>query len=325
MIITRRVAIAALVLAGLSVAVPAVGQELPNGPVTIIVPFPAGGLGDLAARRLSPIVSDRLKRQIVVDYKPGGGGTIGANNVKNAQPDGATLLIANVSIMAINPSLMTKVPYDPVQDFHPISMLMSSSHILLVPSASPIKSFADLIAVAKAKQASLSFASAGIGGGGHLLGEMLKQATGGDLVHVPYKGAALAMQDVLGGRIDIYFESVALAMPHVASGGVRALAVTSKQRLAGYPDIPTTAELGYPNLTADAWFALFAPAAVPKPVADRLNVEFVRALHDPDTAKAFTEQGLEVLPGTPDQLADTLSADLQRYGKLIREIGAKLD
>ena len=303
----------------------AAAQNFPNRPITVELPFPPGGLADLVARRLSQKVQEGLGQQLIVDYKPGGGGTIGATYVKSAAPDGYTLLIANNSIMAINPSLMAKVSYDAKKDFAPVTMLVSTSHILLVPAASPAKSIADLIALAKSKPNGLSFASAGVGGGGHLLGEMLKQKTGAQLVHVPYKGAAPAMQDVLGGRIDFYFESVALAAPHVTSGGVRAIAVTSKKRLAAYPDIPTMTELGFGDINADAWFALFAPANTPPAIVARLNAEFVKALKDPTVIKPLLDQSLDILPGSPDELSQVLSRDLARYGTLIKEIGAKVE
>jgi tripartite-type tricarboxylate transporter receptor subunit TctC len=317
--------ICGLMLAVLASSGVAQAQDFPNRLITVELPFPPGGLADLVARRLSQKVQEGLGQQLIVDYKAGGGGTIGAAYVKSAAPDGYTLLIANNSIMAINPSLMAKVSYDPKKDFAPVTMLVSTSHILLVPAASPVKSIPDLIALAKSKPDGLSFASAGVGGGGHLLGEMLKQKTGARLVHVPYKGAAPAMQDVLGGRIDFYFESVALAAPHVTSGGVRALAVTSKKRLANYPDIPTMTELGFPDVNADAWFALFAPAGTPPAIVARLNAEFVKALNDPTVTKPLLDQSLDILPGSPDELSQTVSRDLTRYGTLIKEIGAKLE
>lgn len=318
--------ICGLMLAALAISSgAATAQDFPSRPITVELPFPPGGLADLVARRLSQKVQEGLGQQIIVDYKAGGGGTIGATFVKAATPDGYTLLIANNSIMAINPSLMAKVSYDAQKDFAPVTMLVSSSHILVVPAASPVKSLPDLIALAKSKPNGLSFASAGVGGGGHLLGEMLKQKTGTHLVHVPYKGAAPAMQDVLGGNIDFYFESVALAAPHVKSGGVRAIAVTSKKRLAAYPDIPTMSELGFADVNADAWFALFAPANTPPAVVARLNAEFVKALKDPAVTKPLLDQSLDVLPGSPEELSQVVSRDLARYGTLIKDIGAKVE
>ena len=301
-------------------------QDSASGPITLIIlPFPPGGLADLVARRLSQSVSEGLKQQIIVDYRAGGGGTIGAAYVKSAPSDGHTLLVANNSIMAVNPSLMSKVSYAPEKDFAPVTMLVSTSHVLLVPAASPVKSFGDLAARARSKSGALTFASAGIGGGGHLLGEMLKRDIGGEFVHVPYKGAAPAMQDLLGNRIDFYFESVALAAPHVVSGGARALAVTARKRLANFQDIPTMTELGHAGVNADAWFALFAPAGTAPAIVDRLNAEFGKALRDAGVTKPLTDQGLEMLPGTPAELAATLRTDLARYESLIREIGAKVE
>lgn len=306
-------------------ATPVLAQTYPTRPVTVVVPFPPGGLGDLTARRLSQPVSTALGQQIIVEYKPGGGGSVGATYVKSAEPDGYTTFIANSAIMAINPYLMAKVGYDPIKDFAPISMLVSSPHILVVPGSSPVKSLAELLALAKTKNGGLTFASPGIGGGGHLLGEMLKQQTGTNLVHVPYKGAAPATQDVLGGRIDLFFDSIAIAAPHVASGGYRALAVTARTRLPSHPDVPTMAELGYPDINADTWFALFAPAGLPKDIQTRLSTAFTDALRNPELAKSFSEQGLDAQPSTPDELSMLLMKDSARYKTLISAIDIKVE
>lgn len=304
---------------------PAAAQTYPTRPVTIVVPFPPGGLGDLVARRLSQPVSAALGQQIIVEYKAGGGGAIGATYAKSAAPDGYTVFLGNSAIMAVNPYLMAKVSYDPVKDFTPISILVSSPHILVVPGSSPVKSFAELLALAKTKSGGLTFASPGIGGGGHLLGEMLKQQTGTNLLHVPYKGAAPATQDVLGGRVDLFFDSVAIASPHVASGGYRALAVTSRTRLPGHPDVPTLAELGYPEINADSWFALFAPAGLAKDIQVKLSTVFADALRSPELAKSFSDQGLDVQPSTPDELATLLMNDSARYKKLLSTIEIKTE
>jgi len=303
---------------------PAGAETYPSRHITVVVPYAPGGLGDLSIRRIEQGVTRELKQPIVVDYKPGGGGAVGANFAKTLPADGYSLFIANATIMAINPTLMGKVTYDPVKDFAPVTMLVSTSHVLVVPASSPVKSFADLLDLIKQGK-HLTFASSGVGGGGHLLGEMLKQKTGGALTHVPYKGAAPAMQDVLGGRIDFYFESVALAAPHVASGGIRALAVTSRQRLKAYPDMPTMTELGYPDLQADSWFGLFAPKNVPPQIAETLNAAFGKALKEPAAVKAFDDLGLDVLPGSPRELADTLRTDLARYRELITQVGMKAE
>jgi tripartite-type tricarboxylate transporter receptor subunit TctC len=319
-------AIAVLVAAMAAMgSAPTLAEDPQHGPITVIVPYPAGGLGDLIARRLSAGVSERLKQQIIVDYKPGGGGTIGAAYVKTQPADGHTLLIANASIMAVNPILLPNVPFDAIKDFAPVSMLVSTSHVLLVPKDSPFRSVDDFFAHARAKKGALTFASSGIGGGGHLLGEMVKQRTGGNLIHVPYKGAAPAMQDLLGGQIDFYFESVALAVPHVQSGRVRPLAVTSQKRLAAYPDVPTMTELGHDGISADSWFGLFTPAGTSDDTIRRLNAAFVGTLRDPDVASVLAAQGLEVLPSTPEELGSTLKTDTDRYRTLLTAIGHKAD
>jgi tripartite-type tricarboxylate transporter receptor subunit TctC len=282
--------------------------------------FPPGGVADVVARRLQQKVTDRLKQPVVVEYKPGGGGTIGAAAVKGAAPDGYTLLIANNSILAVNPSLMDKVPYDSIKDFAPISMLVSVSHILVVPKTSTIQSVDDLIARAKSDKG-LTYASQGVGGGGHLLAEMLRVKTGAKLQHVPYKGAAPAMQDLLAGHVDLYFDAVSNVVPHLTAGSLRALATTAGKRLAAFPDLPTMTELGYADVQADAWFALLAPAGTPQPIVALLNAAFGEALRDEANAKALRDVGFDVVPGTPEALGKTLSTDVARYRKLIQEIG----
>jgi len=301
-------------------AVPVVAQDYPARPVTLILAFPPGGVADLIARRLSKKVSETLRHPIVVDYRPGGGGTIGATYVKGTAPDGYTLLLANNSIQAINPNLMEKVQYDPVKDFAPISMLVSVSHILVVPLSSPVKSVAELMARAKAQPNGLTFASQGVGGGGHLLGEMLKAKTGTNLRHVPYRGAAPAMTDLLAGHVDLYFDAISNVAPHLQAGKLRALATTASKRLAQFPDLPTMTELGYPEVQADAWFALFAPRGTPQAAIQLMNAEFGKALRDESIAKPLRDMGLDIVPGTPEQLGATVTFDLARYGKVVREM-----
>ena len=303
----------------------AAAQTYPTRPITLVLPFPPGGLADLVARRVSDHVSTALGQPIVIDSKAGGGGTIGPTFVKGAAPDGYTLLMANNSTQAVNLSLMSKLQYDPVRDFAPVTMLVSTSHVLVVPASSPAKSVAELVALAKASPQGLTYASAGIGGGGHLLGEMLKSEAGITLHHVPFKGAAPAMLEVMAGRIDLYFEAVALAVPRLKDGKIRALAVTSDKPLAMLPGVPTMADAGFPAVQANAWFALFAPAGVPAPIVKTLNTAFGNALRDPAVIKPLVENGLDIIPGTPEQLGAVLAADINRYGKLIRAIGAKAD
>jgi tripartite-type tricarboxylate transporter receptor subunit TctC len=318
----RRHAVLMVLLLMLSARL-AFAQAYPTHPITLVLPFPPGGLADLIARRASQKVGAELGQPIIIDSKAGAGGTIGATFVKGAAPDGYTLLMGNNSTQAINVSLMEKLQYDPIKDFQPVGMLVSTSHVLVVPLASPARSVRDLISHAKSSPQGLTYASAGIGGGGHLLGEMLKRDAGIELHHVPFKGAAPAMIEVLGGRIDLYFEAVALAVPRINDGKIRALAVTAGKRLPMLPSIPTMAESGFPNVQADAWFALFAPAGTPAGVVRTLNAAFRSALADSEVAKPLLDNGLEILAGSPEQLGATVASDIQRYGVLIRSIGAK--
>jgi tripartite-type tricarboxylate transporter receptor subunit TctC len=297
-------------------------QEYPTRPITLTLPFNPGGVVDVVARRLHPTVSQYLKQPVVIDYKQGAGGVIGTTLMTKAPPDGYNLMMVNNSVMAINPHLLDNLQYKPTTDFAPVTMLVSFSHILVVPKDSTVKSVDDLVARAKTGKG-LNYASQGIGSGGHLIGEMFRAKTGAQFNHIPYKGAAAAMQDLLGGRVDLYFDAVSNVTPHLRAGSLRALATTASKRLAQYPDLPTMAELGYEGVQSDAWFALFVPAGTPQPIIQRLNAEFGKALRDEAVAKPLRELGLEVVPGTPEDLAATLAADLERLGPLIRQMRAE--
>ena len=314
----------ALVLGTIAFVVPASAvntQDYPTRPITLVLPFNPAGVVDVVARRLQPTVSQYLKQPIVIDYKPGAGGVIGTRTMKNAAPDGYNLMMVNNSVMAINPHLIDNVQFDPIADFTPITMMVSFSHILVLPKDSTIKSVDELVTRAKSEKG-LNYASQGIGSGGHLIGEMFRAKSGARFNHIPYRGAAAAMQDLLAGRVDLDFDAVSNVTPHVNAGTLRALATTASKRLAQYPDLPTMAELGYEGVQSDAWFALFAPAGTPQPIIRRLNAEFGKALRDAAVADPLRQLGLEVAPGTPEELAATLGADLERLGPLVRTMRA---
>jgi tripartite-type tricarboxylate transporter receptor subunit TctC len=322
MIRVRKVA-ATLAFSIAAVLAPAVNaQDYPTRPITLTLPFNPAGVVDVVARRLHPAVSKLLGQPVVIDYKPGAGGVIGTTLMRNAAPDGYNLMMVNNSVMAINPHLLDNVQYKPTTDFAPITMLVSFSHILVVPKDSTVKSVDDLVARARSGSG-LNYASQGIGSGGHLIGEMFRAKTGAAFNHIPYKGAAAAMQDLLAGRVDLYFDAVSNVTPQLRAGALRALATTASKRLAQYPDLPTMTELGYEGVQSDAWFALFAPAGTPPPIVRRLNAEFGKALRDEAVAGPLRELGLEVLPGTPEELAATLKADYERLGPLIRKMRAE--
>jgi tripartite-type tricarboxylate transporter receptor subunit TctC len=289
------------------------------------VPFPPGGVADPVARMIGDQVGRGLGQSVVVDNRPGGAGIIAADLARQAPADGYTIFMGHAGTHAVNPSLYAKLPYDPVKDFQPVTLLMSTSHVLVVPPDSPARSVADLVALAKSQAGGLSFASQGIGTGGHLLGEMFRMRSGTSLQHVPYKGSAPALADLMAGRVDLFFDAVITATPQIRAGKIRALATASAKRLAILPDVPSMAEAGYPGIEADFWFALFVPAGSPPAVVQRLNQEFGKAMHSPEVKARFSEQGLDIVTSTPEELSALIRADTERLGKVVREAGVKVE
>jgi tripartite-type tricarboxylate transporter receptor subunit TctC len=319
------------VLAGIAVAACAAvanvafAQAFPTKPVTIIVPFPPGGVTDPVARQLGARMAENMKQPVIVENKPGASGIIAAEFVKKQPADGYTVLFGFTGSHAVNPSLYTKLPYDPQKDFQPVTLLINSPHILVVPADSPAKSVADLVALAKSKPGGLTFASQGIGAGGHLLGEMFKAQTKTNLAHVPYKGSAPALTDMLAGRVDLFFDALVTSLPYVRDGKLRALAIANKTRSKLLPDVPTMAEAGFAGIEMDQWFGMMVPAGTPQPVVQRLNQEFIKAVRSPDIEKSLTERGLDVVTTTPEQFAAVIKADTATLGKVVRDSGAKAD
>jgi tripartite-type tricarboxylate transporter receptor subunit TctC len=300
-------------------------QSYPTRPITIIVPFPPGGVTDPVARSVAQKMTESLGQSVLVDNRPGGSGIIGAELVKRAPADGYTIFFGHFGTHAVNPSLYAKLPYDPVKDFQPITTIISTKSLLVVPADSPAKTLAELIALAKSKPGGLTFASQGIGSGGHLQGEMFRAITGARLSHVPYKGSAPALADILASRVDLFFDALVTSGPHVRDGKLRALAITSKTRSALFPDVPTMTELGFPDIEVDAWFGMFAPAGTPAAVVRRLNTEFVKAVRSHDLSKRLTEQGLDVVTNTPEEFAALIARDTVKLGKVVRDSGAKVE
>jgi tripartite-type tricarboxylate transporter receptor subunit TctC len=300
-------------------------DSYPSRPIRLIVPFPPGGVADPVARMIGDQVGRGLGQSVVVDNRPGGAGIIAADLARQAPADGYTIFMGHAGTHAVNPSLYAKLPYDPVKDFQPVTLLMSTSHVLVVPPDSPARSVADLVALAKSQAGGLSFASQGIGTGGHLLGEMFRMRSGTSLQHVPYKGSAPALADLMAGRVDLFFDAVITATPQIRAGKIRALATASAKRLAILPDVPSMAEAGYPGIEADFWFALFVPAGSPPAVVQRLNQEFGKAMHSPEVKARFSEQGLDIVTSTPEELSALIRADTERLGKVVREAGVKVE
>jgi len=317
--------LAILLLASLAAAPASGADPYPTRAIRLVVPFPPGGVADPVARLVGDQVGKMLGQAVVVDNRPGGAGIIAAEIVKQAPADGYTLFMGHAGTHAVNPSLYPSLPYDPVKDFQPVTVLMSTSHVLVVPLESPAKSVAELAALAKSRPEGLTFASQSIGTGGHLLGEMFRMRTGAKLEHVPYKGSAPALADLIAGRVDFFFDAVITATPQIRAGKIRALATASRKRAAVLPDVPTMAEAGFPGIEADFWFALFAPAGTPPDVVQRLNQAFAKAMHSPEVKARFSEQGLDITTGTPEELAALIRADTERLGKVVREAGVKIE
>ncbi len=315
----------AAVLAVNSMAGNAAAELLSSRPITIIIPFTPGASADTLQRLVGRKVTENTGQTLVVESRPGGGGAIGAAAVKTAPPDGHTLFQANAGSHATNQWLYATLPYDPIKDFRPITLMWSFPQLLAVPFDSPAKTVAELVALAKSKPEGLSFASQGSGSGGHLLGEMLKAKTGANLVHIPYRGAGPAALDLAAGRVDFFFVSYSSVLPFLQAGKVRALAVTSTQRLPVMPDTPTMREVGFGGIELDAWFGLVAPAGTPDPVIDKLNAAFVKAVRDPELVKQITDQGAEAVATTPAEFAAFIASETERFGKIVRAAGVKGD
>jgi tripartite-type tricarboxylate transporter receptor subunit TctC len=319
------VSFTALIAANFIAPNDATAELLSSRPITIIIPFTPGASSDTLQRLVGKKVTENTGQTLVVESRPGGGGAIAASAVKQAPPDGHTLMQANAGSHAANVALYSTLPYDPIKDFQPVTLMWSFPQLLSVPVDSPAKSVAELVAYAKAKPGGLSFASQGSGAGGHLLGEMLKMRTGANMVHVPYRGAGPAAVDLAAGRVDFFFVSFSSVQAFLQAGKVRALAVTSAKRLPAAPDVPTMQEAGFGGIELDAWFGLVAPAGTPEPVIAKLNGAFVKAVRDPEVVKQITEQGAEAVATTPAEFAAFIASQAEKYGKIVKSVGVKAE
>jgi tripartite-type tricarboxylate transporter receptor subunit TctC len=304
---------------------PARGQEYPVKPVRIIVPLAPGGLADQLARVVAQKMTATAKQTVIVDNRTGGGGIIGAEIAAKTAPDGYTLFTGFHATHAVLPHLYAKLPYDPVKDFDPVILMATVPNVLVVHPALPVKSVKELIALAKSRRGDLTYASQGVGSSGHIAGELFRMSTQTDIVHVPYKGAAPAIQDLIGGHVMMMFDITTFALPNVRAGKVRALAVATAERLSVAPDLPTMAEAGLTGVEGGAWFALFAPAGTQRTVIDWWNRETRRVFSEPDARERFVSQGATLPLGTPEALGAFVAADTQRWGRVIRTAGIKLE
>jgi len=297
--------------------------SFPSRPITILVPFAAGGSSDVVMRIVAKVASQTLGQPIVIENRSGAAGNIAAMAVKQAAPDGYTLMMGHTGSHAINATLYPDLKFDPVKDFTPIAPLISFNNVLIVPAESPAKSAAELVALGKQKPDGLTYGSQGVGTGGHLLGVILAKDTGIKLVHVPYRGVAPAVTDMVAARLDFMFASYLTASPFIESGKLRMLAIAGAKRHPQIPQVPTMGEAGFPSVEMEQWFGVFGPAGVPKPIVTKLNAELVRALKSDAVQNALLPQGSVVIPGTPEDLAAMVARDIVRLGKLVKESGAK--
>jgi tripartite-type tricarboxylate transporter receptor subunit TctC len=307
----------ALTLAGSALA----QGTYPSRPITLVVGFAPGGGTDITARTIAKKLGEYLGQQIVVDNRAGAGGSIAADIVARANPDGYTIMLGTVGSLAVAQHLNSRLPYDPLRDFAPISMAVVFANVLVVNSGEPVTTLAEYVKLANSKPGGLPYGSSGIGGAGHLAGELFKLMAKANLVHVSYKGGGPAMTDLVGGQVPSLFASAPSAVPHVASGKIRALATTGAKRSASFPDVPTIAELGYPGYEATNWYAFVAPARTPKEIIERLNREIVRTLNTPETRDQFLRQGEEPSPSTPEELAKVMERESATWGRVVKEAG----
>lgn len=289
--------------------------------IKIFVPYGAGGQTDQVARISSEVAAHILGTKVIIENRAGGAGAIAANAVKSAQPDGYSLFMADSGTHGINSAIYDKLSYDPIKDFEPVVQLISVPLLLVVPVNSKYKSLEELIAAARAKPGSISFASPGVGTGAHLLGELIKSANKVDLVHIPYKGGAALIPDLISGRVDFSLGSLASYLQLVQEGKTRALAVTDSKRVPSLPGVPTVAETGHPYLSVNLWFGLVAPANTPKPIIDKLNDAYSKAMMTPSVMQRINSLGADVVVGSPDDLKKLIQTDIDRYGPIAKNAG----
>jgi len=317
-----------LVLAGMAIASiaslsahPAFAQAYPSKPVRLIVPFPAGGGTDIIARELANKVTGY---NFIIDNKPGTGGNIGVDAAAKSAPDGYTLVMGQTSNLAINPTLYSKLPYDPVKDLTPITLVASSPLVVVTGADSPYKTLADVVKAAKEKPGSINFATSGNGTVAHLAAESFQKVAGVKLTHIPYKGAAQGATDVISGQVQLYVSSIPTLLGHLKSGKMRAIAVTSLKRQDDLPQVPTVADT-YKGFEAVTWFGILGPANLPKDVVAKLNADINKALKDPELKKKLGDQGADVEGSTPEQFGKLIRDDMARWGRIVKESSAKVD
>lgn len=304
---------------------PAQAQNFPSKPITMVVPFTAGGTTDIIGRIVADGLGKRLGQPVIVDNRGGAGGNIGAAAVAQAKSDGYTLLLGYNGTNAINPSLYKKLSWDPIKSFDPVSMVARVNNVVVVNPSLEIKTLPDLVTYSKAHPGEMNYGSAGAGSIFHLAGEMFQQLTGTRMTHVPYKGAAPALTDLMGGQVDVMFSTIPAALPFIKAGKLRAIAVTGPRRSPLFPDLPTAGEAGYPAMVVDSWFAVFAPKGLPVDIQSMLNTAIREIIVDPAIVKKMEEQGAQPMGSTPVELTERLTKDIRSWNAIVNSAKVTLD
>lgn len=303
----------------------ATAQEWPAKPVTIVVPWPPGGPSDIAARPIAKGLTELLGQTFLVENRGGAGGNVGTAAVTKSAPDGYTLLITSSAPIVINPSLYSSMPFDPAKDLMPITNLLRVPLVLVAHPSVPANNLKELIEHIKAQKGTFQYASAGNGTPQHLTGELFKSVAKLDMIHVPYKGSAPAINDLLGGHVPVMFDSMIAITPHIKAGKVKAIAMSGAQRSPQFPDIPTFAELGYPEVESYAWYGFFAPAGMPKELVDKINAAALKAMKMPDFQKTLADTGSDFVGDTPENFAKFVEAEREKWSKVVKASGARVD
>jgi tripartite-type tricarboxylate transporter receptor subunit TctC len=308
-----------------AIAVHAGAQPYPAKPVRVIVPYPPGGGNDILGRLFAARLGERMGQPFVVENRPGAGTMIGTEAAAKSPPDGYTILLSSIATHALSPNLYSRVPYDPLKDFAPITLLGIAPTVLVVNKDLPAKDLAELIALAKAKPGELAYASGGNGTPPHINGELFKSVAGVNLLHVPFKGGGAALADLTAGRVHVMLDTAASAMSHVRAGRLRALAISAPKRTPEYPDLPTFAEAGLAGYETNAWYSMHAPAATPAEIVRRLNAELAAILKEPDIVNRFRQLSTDPVGNSPEEFAAFVKSELDKYARVIKAAGIKLD
>lgn len=315
----------ALGLAATLLVAPVIAQSYPNKPLKMILPFPAGGPTDIVARAMGLGLTEALGHNVVIDNRPGGGGIIGATLAAKAPADGYTLLLGGITTFGVAPSVHKNLAFDPVKDFLPVTMATRQPILLMTHPSLPAKSLHEFIALAKARPGEINYASSGPGGSGHMAGELFKLITGVSLVHIPYKGAPPALNELIAGQVQVMFGTILAAAPHVRSGRVRALAITGAQRTKALPDVMTFAQAGLPSYDASSWNGVLVPAGTPRAIVDRLNTEIVRILKSPSMLERLAQDGADPAPTTPEEFAVFIKTEIAKWAKVVQAANIRID